>query len=108
MACFTWNQGDCRFPVCKYCHVCVGITGLHTAHGLQVIERARDTKMEPEKHSRWSGHGHYSSGSRCPRKTVQLCSYEFCVVLCGVMKFLLAVTECSYVSLQGQGVTVLE
>ena len=23
MACFAWNQGECRFPACKYRHVCV-------------------------------------------------------------------------------------
>ena len=22
MACFAWNQSDCRFPACKYRHVC--------------------------------------------------------------------------------------
>ena len=29
MACFAWNQGDCRFPACKYRHICVRCSGDH-------------------------------------------------------------------------------
>ena len=31
MACFAWNQGDCRFPACKYHHVCVRCSGDYRA-----------------------------------------------------------------------------
>ena len=29
MACFAWNQGDCRFLACKYRHICVRCSGVH-------------------------------------------------------------------------------
>ena len=38
-ACFAWNQGDCRFPACKYRHVCACCAGDHVAHGSGVIGR---------------------------------------------------------------------
>ena len=28
-ACFTWNQGECTFPYCKFRHVCVRCAGEH-------------------------------------------------------------------------------
>ena len=29
MACFSWNQGECRYPACKYRHACTRCGGDH-------------------------------------------------------------------------------
>ena len=44
MACFAWNQGDCRYPTCKYRHVCVRCSGDHRITRCPWVRSERDGK----------------------------------------------------------------
>ncbi|CAI8035509.1 hypothetical protein GBAR_LOCUS19919 [Geodia barretti] len=44
MACFAWNQGDCRFPACKYRHVCVRCAGEHRISQCPLLRAEKDGK----------------------------------------------------------------
>ena len=56
MACFARTQGECRFPACKYRHVCVRCSGDHRAIRCPWLRsdrdnsRPRDSKGDAEKH----------------------------------------------------------
>ena len=43
-ACFAWNQGDCRFPACKYRHVCVRCNGDHRIAQCPQLKGEKDGK----------------------------------------------------------------
>lgn len=49
MACFAWNQGDCRFPACKYRHVCVRCSGDHRVSRCAWPRSDRDSKLREAK-----------------------------------------------------------
>ena len=44
MACFAWNQGDCRFPACKYRHVCVRCSGEHRISQCPMLKGDKESK----------------------------------------------------------------
>ena len=44
MACFAWNQGDCRYPTCKYRPVCVRCSGDHRITRCPWVRSERDGK----------------------------------------------------------------
>ena len=44
MACFAWNQGDCRFPACKYRHVCVRCSSDHRISQCPLVKGDKDGK----------------------------------------------------------------
>ena len=46
MPCFAWNQGDCRFPACKYRHVCVRCSGDHRISQCPLVRGDKDSKSQ--------------------------------------------------------------
>ena len=44
MCCFAWNQGDCRYPQCKYRHCCMHCSGDHPITRCPTITRDRMDK----------------------------------------------------------------
>ena len=49
LACFAWNQGECRFPACKYHHVCVWCAGDHRIPQCPLIKGDKDSRP-PRNH----------------------------------------------------------
>ena len=49
MACFAWNQGDCRFLACKYWHVCVQCGGEHWISRCSRMLAERESKTRKAK-----------------------------------------------------------
>ena len=49
LACFAWNQGDCRFPACKYRHICVRCSGDHRISRCPWLRSDRDAKFREMK-----------------------------------------------------------
>ena len=45
MACFAWNQGDCRFLACKYRHVCVRCSGDHRISQCPLLRGDKDSRL---------------------------------------------------------------
>ena len=48
MACFAWNQGDCRFVTCKYRHLCVKCSGDHRISQCPWLKGDRDGRASWE------------------------------------------------------------
>ena len=46
MACFAWNQGECRFPACKYRHACVKCSGDHRIAQYPLLKADREGKTQ--------------------------------------------------------------
>ena len=38
--CFSWNQGDCSFPYCRYRHACVRCGGIIRLYTVMLLDRA--------------------------------------------------------------------
>lgn len=49
LACFAWNQGDCRFPACKYRHICVRCSGDHRITRCPWVRPEREDKQRESK-----------------------------------------------------------
>ena len=49
LACFAWNQGECRFPACKYRHVCVRCMGDHKIPQCPLLKGDKDNRP-PRNH----------------------------------------------------------
>ena len=43
--CFAWNQGECRFPHCKYRHVCLHCSGDHPMSRCRTLLRDREGRL---------------------------------------------------------------
>lgn len=48
MACFAWNQGECRFPACKYRHVCTRCGGDHKVFQCPWLKGEKDNRTPRE------------------------------------------------------------
>ena len=49
MTCFAWNQGDCRYPACKYRHICVRCSGDHRITRCPWVRSEREGKPRESK-----------------------------------------------------------
>lgn len=56
MICFAWNQGECKFPFCRYRHVCVRCLGDHRITQCRAVGGA--DRDEPRRRDSRAGDGH--------------------------------------------------
>ena len=49
MACYSWNQGTCRFPGCKYRHICIRCSGDHRFPRCPWFRSEREMKPRDSK-----------------------------------------------------------
>lgn len=56
MACFSWNQSECRYPACKYRHVCTRCGSDHKVYQCPWL-REKDAKSSRESRAQGSHEG---------------------------------------------------
>ena len=56
MACFAWNQSECRYPACKYRHVCTRCGSDHKVYQCPWL-REKDAKSSRESRVQGSHEG---------------------------------------------------
>ena len=49
MACFAWNQSQCRYPACKYRHVCTRCGGDHKVYQCPWLREKDDRPSQENK-----------------------------------------------------------
>ena len=63
MACFARNQGDCRFPACKYRHVCVRCSGDHRIAQCPLVRATKTANLKAGRRAAESSLAEESLGS---------------------------------------------
>ena len=55
--CFNWNQGECRYPQCRYRHACLHCAGDHPMVRCRSLLRGRDGRQGRELRQQQDGKG---------------------------------------------------